>query len=204
MTDGGIAARGPGRRPRRDALRNREAIVDAARHAYSEGETGVRMEEIARRAGVGVGTLYRHFPTRDALVEAVYRRRVDELCAAAARLSEQFPPGEALHRFMQEFIHYTASGRGMATAMEAIMTSGSTVFATGRRRMVEALAEVMAPAMRDGSIRDDVSPEFLFRALAGICGSSHLPNWVEGAHVLVDLVHDGLRSTPRMSAKPAS
>ena len=118
------------RRPRADARRNRERLIDTARAALADIGSEVTLDEIARRAGVGIGTLYRHFPTRDAMVEAVYRHEVEQLSLAATRLLETLPPAEALHAWMRLFVDYIARKKVMASALSALSGGTSELFAT--------------------------------------------------------------------------
>ncbi|WP_240812573.1 MULTISPECIES: TetR/AcrR family transcriptional regulator [unclassified Streptomyces] len=178
---------------RAHALRNRNALIAAAREAFTEGEMDIRIEEIARRAGVGVGTFYRHFETREALIEAVYGQRVDDLCGTAAHLLDTLAPDEALHEFLRRFIRHAAASRGMAVTLGTIMTSGSPVFARARSQMVDAIASLMTAAAATRAIREDIAPETVFRTMGGVCASHGQPEWEAGAHAVVDLLFDGLR-----------
>jgi AcrR family transcriptional regulator len=108
------------RRPRADAVRNRERLMEAAKQAFTEDGPEVSLESIARRAGVGIGTLYRHFPTRDAMVEAVYRHGVAQLTDAANTLLQSHPPGEALDAWLRLFVDYMAAKRVIAPALGAL------------------------------------------------------------------------------------
>ncbi|MEE4596018.1 helix-turn-helix domain-containing protein [Streptomyces sp. DSM 41524] len=178
---------------RAHALRNRNALIAAAHEAFAQGELDIRIEEIARRAGVGVGTLYRHFETREAIIEAVYRERVDDLCGTAAHLLGTLAPDEALYEFLQRLIGHAAASRGMAVALETVLTSGSPVFARARSQMVDAVASLITATAATGAIREDVAPETVFRAMGGVCASHHQPEWEAGARAVVDLLFDGLR-----------
>lgn len=182
---------------RAHAQRNRNALLAAAREAFAAGEMDIRIEEIARRAGVGVGTLYRHFETREALIEAVYRQRVDDLCAMAPNLLATLPPHEALRAFLEQLISHSAASRGMAVALETLMNTGSPVFARARTDMVEGIASLMTAAAQAGTIRADIAPETLFRAMGGICTSHDQPDWEAEAHAVVHLLLDGLRHGSR-------
>lgn len=182
-----------GRPLRAHALRNRNALLAAAREAFEAGEVDIRIEEIAHRAGVGVGTLYRRFATREALVEAVYRQRVDELCTTVPGLLATLPPQQALRAFLQQLVAHSAASRGMALALETVMNSGSPVFAQARVAMVDALASIMAAAVAVGEIRADVSPHTVFRAMGGVCTSHELPDWEVEAQAVLRLLLDGLR-----------
>lgn len=181
---------------RAHAQRNRDALLAVAREAFEAGEVDLRIEEIARRAGVGVGTLYRHFSTRGALVEAVYHRRVEDLCATAPRLLATRTPHDALGRFLRQLITHSAASSGMASALDSLMTTGSPVFAQARTAMTEAIASIMKAGVAAGDIRADVTAQTLFQAMGGICTTHDRPGWETGAHAVVRLLLDGLRPQP--------
>ncbi|WAP56569.1 TetR/AcrR family transcriptional regulator [Streptomyces sp. S465] len=189
-----MATTGKDKPLRAHAARNRDALIAAACDAFEAGELDIRIEEIARRAGVGVGTLYRHFATREALIEAVYRQRVEDLCGAVPRLLDELAPYDALRTFLRQLIAHSAASQGMAVALEAVMNTGSPVFAQARTDMTEAIATIMTAAVTAGEIRADVTPETVFRAMGGICTSHDQPDWEDGAHAIVRLLLDGLRS----------
>ncbi|MEU6207733.1 helix-turn-helix domain-containing protein [Micromonospora musae] len=183
----------PSSRPlRADARRNRESLLTAAREAFLAGDADAHVEEIARRAGVAVGTLYRHFETRDALVEAVYRQEVDELCAAPAQLLAQHTPDEALRRFLLLLVDHAAVGKGMGVALESIMATDSPIFEDARTEMAFALDELLTAAAATGTVRDDVSGRTLLRALGGICGM-RFEGWKDEAVHITSVLFDGLR-----------
>jgi AcrR family transcriptional regulator len=181
------------RAPRKDAVRNREILLAAAAAAYAEQGIDVALEEIARRAGVGIGTLYRHFPTRDALNEAVYRREVDALCDEAETLLEDHRPVEALARWMRDFAGYVARKRGMAVALKSALGADSELFTHSHRRIREALQLLVSRAVAAGEIRSDVDSDDLLRAMSGICMATDSAGWAERTGRLVDLLVDGLR-----------
>ncbi|MFI6937076.1 TetR/AcrR family transcriptional regulator [Streptomyces sp. NPDC050287] len=178
---------------RAHALRNRNSLLTAAREAFDAAESDIRIEEIARRAGVGVGTFYRHFETREAIVEAVYRQRVEDLCGTAPRLLSTLPPYDALQAFLQQLITHSAASQGMAMALQTVMNTGSPVFAQARAAMTDAIAAVMAAAVEAGTIRADITPETVFQAMGGICTSHGQPGWEARAQAVVRLLLDGLR-----------
>jgi AcrR family transcriptional regulator len=180
---------------RAHALRNRNALLTAAREAFTAGEVNVRIEEIARRAGVGVGTLYRHFETREALIEAVYRQRVDDLCAMAPHLLATLTPYEALRAFLEQLVAHSADSRGMAVALQTLMDGRSAVFTQARTDMVDAIATLMTAAAEAGAIRTDIAPHTVFLAMGGVCASHDQPGWETEAHTVVRLLLDGLRHT---------
>jgi AcrR family transcriptional regulator len=181
------------RKPRADGQRNRERLIEAAKAAFGEVGADVSLEEIARRAGVGIGTLYRHFPTRDAIVEAVYRREVVHLAGAAARLLGSLPPGEALHRWMRLFVDYIATKKLIAPTLGAIAGRGSDLYSFSAGLITDALALLVDQARAAGDIRTDVDSGDLLRALAGLAYGNADPGWQASALRLVDILMDGLR-----------
>ncbi|MBL1113029.1 TetR/AcrR family transcriptional regulator [Streptomyces sp. 110] len=183
----------PSSRPlRADARRNREALLTAAREAFLTGDADAHVEEIARRAGVAVGTLYRHFETREALVAEVYRQEVAELCAAPARLLADHAPDEALRRFLLLLVEHSAVGKGMAEALESIMATDSPIFDDTRAEMAHALDELLAAGVAAGAIRPGISGRVLLRALGGICGM-RAKGWEDDAVRITAIFYDGLR-----------
>jgi AcrR family transcriptional regulator len=182
----------PERVRRADAQRNYDALIDVATAAFAEGGD-VPLEELARRAGVGIGTLYRHFPTRDDLVLAVYRRDVHQLIAAADELAESRSAYDALAGWMARFVDHAATKRGMSSALKAISESSPDVFAGVRAQVLDALGRLVQAAVAEGSIRSDASAEDLLAALGGICLANTRQDWREQAERLLRLVLDGLR-----------
>lgn len=182
------------RKPRADARRNRESLLEAAKAAFAEVGAEASLEEIARRAGVGIGTLYRHFPTRDAVVEAVYRREVQQLADAAPRLIESLPPVEALRAWMELFIDYVAAKRVIAPALKSLVGGGSALYADSSARISEAMALLVERAQATGDIRPSADSADLLRALIGFAYVNSAPDWEASARRLIDLMIDGLRS----------
>jgi len=176
-----------------DAQRNRDALLTAATEAFAEHGTETSLEDIARRAGVGIGTLYRHFPTRDALVVAAYRRGVEEACDNASRLLADEPSDVALFEWMTSFVDYVASKRGLAMTLKQAQEGHDELFADMRAKMLASLTTMTDAAVADGGIRSDVQPADLLRAIGGICMMSDQPEWQEQARRMVALVMDGLR-----------
>ncbi|MGW5275637.1 TetR/AcrR family transcriptional regulator [Streptomyces sp. NPDC004044] len=184
----------PTSRPlRADARRNREALLSAAREAFLGGDADAHVEDIARSAGVAVGTLYRHFETREALIEEVYRTEVDDLCAAPSNLLDRYAPDEALRRFLLLLVDHAAVGKGMSVALESIMATDSPIFETARTRMVNALTQLLDAGTAAGTVRDDVTGSTLLRALGGICGMRATEGWLDEAQQITALLFDGLR-----------
>ena len=182
----------PGRPKRADARRNYDALLAAAGEVFAERGIDASLEEIARRAGVGIGTLYRHFPTRDALNEAVYRREVETLCAAADELSADLEPADALAAWMHRFAGYVAKKRGMAAALKSALGADNELFTYSRERIHGALGMLLKAAVESGSVRPDTDSEDVIRALSGICMASDLPG-EDRTGRLIDLIVDGLR-----------
>ncbi|MET9750137.1 helix-turn-helix domain-containing protein [Streptomyces ardesiacus] len=191
----------PSSRPlRADARRNREALLSAARQAFLDGDTDAHVEEIARSAGVAVGTLYRHFETREALIEEVYRKEVDDLCAAPVDLMNEHAPDEALRRFLLLLVDHAAVGKGMSVALESIMATNSPVFDDARARMGDALTRLLDVGSAAGTVRGDVTGPTLLRALGGICAMRATEGWLDEARQITGLLLDGLRhGAPRAS-----
>jgi AcrR family transcriptional regulator len=183
-----------GERPlRADAQRNREKLLTTAVAAFAERGTEASLEDIARQAGVGIGTLYRHFPTRDALMEAVYRHQVELLCDAADDLLATKGADEALSLWMERFVEHVATKRGMAMALKAVVGKDSELFAYCHGRIRSSVTMLLTAAVDSGAIRSDVEAVDLLKALSGICMVSDQPGWQEQARRLVNLLHDGLR-----------
>ncbi|MFB9927693.1 TetR/AcrR family transcriptional regulator [Amycolatopsis halotolerans] len=184
----------PSTRPlRADARRNRDALLAAAREAFLAGESDAHVDEIAKRAGLAVGTLYRHFETREALVEEVYRQEVDQLCALPAQLLEQHAPDEALRYFLLRLVDHAAVGKGMAVALESIMATDSPVFEDARAQMAGALDELLQAGAAAGTLRADIGGRTVLRALGGICGMRIAEGWKDEAVRITEILLDGLR-----------
>jgi AcrR family transcriptional regulator len=181
------------RTPRADAQRNRERLMEAAKAAFADAGADVALEEIARRAGVGIGTFYRHFPTRDAIIEAVYRREVEQLGAAAQRLLADEPPGQALRDWMRVFVDYIATKKVIAAAL-AGLSSSPTLYAASGETIISAITTLTTSAIAAGDIRPDADPADLLRALMGFTYGATAPGWRESALRLIDLLMAGLRS----------
>jgi AcrR family transcriptional regulator len=164
------------RKPRADAIRNRDRVLEAAKTVFSAGGPDASLEAVARAAGVGIGTLYRHFPTREALFEAVYRREVQQLADLAEELKQQARPVDALRQWMRSIVTFVATKKGMSAAL------------------------ALDRAIATGEIRGDISPEDLLRALVGMCYMHDQPGWQTSVLRLVDVFIDGLRK--RRNSKP--
>jgi AcrR family transcriptional regulator len=183
-----------GERPlRADAQRNRDRLLDAAVRAFSQEGPEVTLDAIAKDAGVGIGTLYRHFPTREALVEAVYRNELDRLCDAAAELLQSMPPDAALRTWMDRFIDYMTTKRGMADALRALIASGGNPYAHTLDRMTAAISSLLAAGAAAGTIRSDVEPGDVLATIGGISLALGEMGQRTQAGRLLDLLMDGLR-----------
>jgi AcrR family transcriptional regulator len=186
------AARAELRKPRSDSLRNRERLMAAAKSAFTERGASVALEDIARSAGVGIGTLYRHFPSREALLAAVYSREVEQLAAAADTLLSQLPPGEAFEAWLHQMVDYMATKRVIAPALQAAPGAGSALNAAGPA-ISGALARLANAAIATGDIRADLEPDDLIRLLGGLSLGYDRPEWAASARRLIGVVMAGLR-----------
>jgi AcrR family transcriptional regulator len=180
------------RRPRSDVLRNHQRLLDAARATFAEGGPGASLEAVARRAGVGIATLYRHFPTRDALFLAVYSHEIDGLVALAADLAEAPDPVAALRAWLRANLGVVATKKGMLVALAPAPDSARPLYAESRRRLTDATGALMRRAEAAGAIRGDVAPGDVLQALFGICYAHDDPEWQTAAARLVDIFVDGL------------
>ncbi len=178
---------------RADAQRNRDRLLEVASKAFTEYGVDASLEEIARQAGVGIGTLYRHFPTRDVLMEAVFRRNVDQLADGATDLLAELPPEEALDEFMRRFVGYVASKRGLATHLKSVLSEDSSLFAYSHARMNATIERLVTAAVEAGAIRTDVDPVDLLSALGGVCLMADGPGWQDKACRISSLLMDGMR-----------
>ena len=183
-----------GRPLRADAQRNRDRLVAVARAAFTAADDTVALEAVARDAGVGIGTLYRHFPTREALVEAVYAAELDDLTAAAAPLLETLPPDVALRAWMDRYAEFVAAKRGIIDTLRAGWNSGRITTPTTRERVTATLATFLAAGSRAGSLRGDLSPDDVTALVLGVFLSTATHSTPEQTGRLLDLVVDALRS----------
>ncbi|HEY9347070.1 MAG TPA: TetR/AcrR family transcriptional regulator [Inquilinus sp.] len=181
------------RKPRIDAIRNRERVLEAAKTVFSAGGPDASLEAVARRAGVGIGTLYRHFPTRDALFEAVYRREVEQLGALAEQLKGEAAPVDALRSWLRSNVELVATKKGMVAALALATHGRSELYAYTFDRLTKAVGTLLDQAVSAGEIRPDIGAEDLLRALVGICYMHDQPGWQETVLKLLDVFVDGLR-----------
>ena len=185
------------RKPRADSTRNRQLLIDAAKSGFAELGLNVSLEEIARRAGVGIGTLYRNFPSREAIVEAVYRREVELLADAVPHLLETWPAAEALHKWMHLFVDYIATKRLIAPSLGAATVRTSPLYATSAELIKGALATLVKRAVASGEVRKDIDPADLLRAMVGVSYGNPEAGWEASARRLIDILMDGLRRKAR-------
>jgi AcrR family transcriptional regulator len=178
---------------RADARRNRDRLLEVAVRAFAADDPGVSLEAIARAAGVGIGTLYRHFPTREALVEAAYRSELDRLCEAAPELLKGRPADAALRTWMDHFVDYMTTKRGMAEALRAVIASGGNPYAHSRDRLLTAIGQLLEAGATAGTVRADADPADVLSALNGVTLAVPEPAQRDRAGRLLDLLMDGLR-----------
>ena len=182
------------RKPRADAQRNRIRLLETAKAAFAEKGSGASLDEIARTAGVGAGTLYRHFPTRDALVEAVYRNETEQLVAAADRLAETHPPMTALREWLLLFVDYMAAKHGMSEALNSIVGGTSDLYSASIAQVKQASAKLIDRAVASGDIVLDLGPLDLLRALAGVANMNSGPAGKQAAKRMVDILVAGVQT----------
>ena len=180
------------RRPRADAVRNRERVLEAAKAVFSAGGPDASLEVVAKRAGVGIGTLYRHFPTREALFEEVYRREVQQLGDLAEQLKSEAEPVDALRRWLRSNVEFVATKKGMSAALALAVQSSSELHAYSFDRLTKAIGALLDRAVAAGEIRPDISPEDILRALVGMCYMHDQPGWQATVLRLLDVFVDGL------------
>jgi AcrR family transcriptional regulator len=181
------------RKPRTDAQRNRERILEAAKEAFTRYGADASLDDIARQAGVGAGTLYRHFPTRDALIEAVYRSEVEKLAAAERKFAAAMPPIEALRAWMLLFVDHIAAKQIIAPALNSVVGGPSKLYEGSRGLIQEAIDALVKRAIKSGDIRRDLDPFDLLRALIGVSHIASGPGWQQSARRLVDILITGSR-----------
>ena len=184
------------RKPRPDAERNRIRLLETAKAAFARKGSAASLDEIARAAGVGAGTLYRHFPTRDALIEAVYRNELAQLVATADRLAKTEPPLTALREWLLAFVDYVATKHGMVEALNSIVGGTTDLYSASSAQMKQAATSLVETAVATGDIRLDVDPFDLLRALAGVAKKSSGQEGQQAAKRMVDILIAGIRSQP--------
>jgi len=184
------------RTPRADARRNRERILEVAKLAFTRTGTDVSLDEVAKQAGVGPGTLYRHFPTREDLLEAVYRTEVERLAAAQEEFSATLSPVEALRAWMMLFVDYIATKQLIAPALNTLIGGDSKLSEYSGTLVKGAIRSLVKRAVDSGAIRADIDPLDLLRALVGVSNVSSVPDWPASARRLVQILIAGSRPAP--------
>ena len=183
----------PPRKPRTDAQRNRERILEVAKAAFTRSGANASLDDIAKEAGVGAGTLYRHFPTRDALIETVYRTEVEKLATAERRFAAAMSPIDALRAWMLLFVDYIATKQIIASALNAYVGGPSKLYEGSRPQIQGAIDALVKRAINNGDIRRDLDPFDLLRALIGVSHVASGPDWQPSARRLVDILITGSR-----------
>jgi AcrR family transcriptional regulator len=181
------------RKPRADAQRNRQRILQVAKEAFAVAGANASLDDIAKEAGVGPGTLYRHFPTRGELIKAVYRNELERLAKAEQELSAKLPPVEALRAWLLLFVDAIAAKQIIAPALNTLVGDPKKVFESSYARIQEALRALVKRAVRSGDIRKDLDPTDLLRALVGVSHMASDPGWQQSAIRLVDILINGSR-----------
>ena len=185
------------RKPRSDAQRNRERILEVAKQVFTRRGADASMDEIAKRAKIGPGTLYRHFPTRDNLLEAVYITEVGKLAAAQKRLSTELTPIKALRAWLLVFIDYIAAKKIIIPALNAMAGGPSRVFEQSNQIMAEAANALASRAVASGDLRPDVDPRDFMRAIYGLSTVGSGDDWPQKARKFVDIFLRGSRPDKR-------
>jgi AcrR family transcriptional regulator len=184
------------RRARADAERNRLRLLEAAQAAFTAGPEPVTLEQVARAAGVGIGTLYRHFPTREALVEAVYRKELAALCASAGELLGRLPPERALRAWMDQFAGYVTAKRDMAESITAVFASGAVTVSQAREELTAAVRVIVEAGVADGTLRAEARPEDIVAMIVGIFTSTSLAGGQDQRDRMFDLLMVAVRRHP--------
>jgi AcrR family transcriptional regulator len=178
---------------RADARRNREQLLATAVAAFSGAGPDATLESIARTAGVGIGTLYRHFPSREALIDAAYRSELARLCDSVPDLLAGMPPDQAMRSWMNSFVDYMTTKRGMGDALRAVIASGGNPFSESRGRLLAAITALLQAGADAGLLRPDVSPDDVLVGISGVSVLAAEPDQRVQAGRLLDLIMDGLR-----------
>lgn len=190
-----------GRKPRADAQRNRERILEVAKEAFTRYGANASLDDIAKQVGVGPGTLYRHFPTREELLKAVYRTELERLAAAEHTLAEKMPPIEALRAWLLLFVDAIAAKHLIGPALNTLLGDPKKVFEASYAKMYEAIRALVKRGVESGDIRKDLEPMDLLRALVGVSNVALGPDWQQSARRLVDILIAGSRSPGRTARK---
>ena len=181
------------RKPRADAQRNRERVLEAAKRAFTRSGANASLDDIANEAGVGPGTLYRHFPTREELLQAVYRSEMEKLAAAERKFAQSMPPIEALRAWLLLFVDAIETKQIIAPVLSTLIGDPKKVFAASHEQIHEALRALVTRAIKSGDVRRDLDPMDLLRALIGVAHVATSPDWQQSARRLVDILIIGSR-----------
>ena len=181
------------RKQRSDAQQNRERILVVAKEAFAKSGANASLDDIARQAGVGPGTLYRHFPSREDLLKAVYQAAADKLATAAAEFADTLPPIDALRAWMMLFVDYIADKKIIAPALNALIDDPHKLCEASYGQIWEAVRSLVKRAVKSGDIRKDLDPIDLLRALIGVANVSSSPDWQQSARRLVEILILGAR-----------
>ncbi|MEU6512433.1 TetR/AcrR family transcriptional regulator [Streptomyces sp. NPDC046942] len=187
------------RTPRADAARNRDQLLTVATRVFMSADGEPSMRAIAREAGVGIGTLYRHFPTRESLVDAVYKDQVVRLTSGARELLDHLPPAASLRRWMDLFGDWIAAKNGMLDTLRAMIDSGQVAHAQTRTELLTAISTILDAGRTEGDLRADIAAEDIAAALIGTFTVAPRPDREAQADRLLNLLMDGLRPAPRPS-----
>ncbi|MFY9803661.1 MAG: TetR/AcrR family transcriptional regulator [Candidatus Acidiferrales bacterium] len=181
------------RRPRADSLRNRERILEVAKEAFARHGANASLDEIARQVGVGPGTLYRHFPTREELLQAVYRAELEKLAEAAQKFSQTMGPTDALRAWLLLFVDTIAAKQLIAPALNTLLGDPKKVFEASYAKMHQAIRALVKRGVESGQMRSDLDPIDLLHALIGVSHVASAPDWQPSAKRLVDILIIGSR-----------
>jgi AcrR family transcriptional regulator len=187
---------------RADARLNRDRLLDAAARAFARDGAEASLKAIAKDAGVGIGTLYRRFPTRERLVEATYRNETARLCAAAPDLLRVRPAAEALRVWMDHFVDFLATKRGMADALRAVLVADGELRMQTRDLLTDALATLLTAGIAEEALRPDIDPNDVLMGLGGVTLIAGEPDQRALAGRLLDLLIDGLRYRGQDNSQP--
>jgi AcrR family transcriptional regulator len=187
-------------RRRADALRNRDKLLNVAAQVFARDGADAALNQIAREAGVGIGTLFRHFATREELIEATFRNELARLCDAARELAATKPPTEATAEWMERFLEYMTTKHGMVDTLQAMMTTGSPLYTETLTRLTDAVAALIDAGHQTRQFRSDLKPADVLAQVGGIAYMAGEPEQREQARRMIRLLIDGLRPRPGESA----
>jgi AcrR family transcriptional regulator len=183
------------RKPRADAQRNRARILEVAKKEFTRSGANASLEEIVKKAGVGPGTLYRHFPTREDLLVAVYRSEMEKLAAAERTFADKLPPVEALRAWLLLFVDAVETKQIIAPVLNTLVGDPKKVFEASYAQIHEALRALVKRAIKSGDIRKDLDPIDLLRVIVGVANVATSPDWQQSARRLVDILIAGAQPT---------